>query len=459
MAWVHDVVIIGGGPGGYAAALYAHNFGLSVALVEKDSVGGTCLLRGCIPAKTWLQAAEVFTTVKEAATFGVITGEPSFDWSAGLERKNKIVGGLVRGVTGLLKSRRVEIVDGFGRIAGPSKVEVDTAEGTRVLDAGTIIIATGSVPSTIPGFEFDGRHIVSSDHALDWPTRPARVGIVGGGIIGCEFASLLADLGSEVTVVEMLDEILPGFDDDAAKELRKQLSRRKVKFHTGTAVSGHEISGDVVALSFGGETVEVDTVLVAVGRRPLTDGIGLEGTRVETERGYVHVDLETMATAEPGVYAVGDIVAGTPGLAHGAFAEAIAAITHIATGERAAVDYRAVPSVVYTNPEVAQVGMTESQAAEAGIPVTVHDHSFVGVGRAQIIGKNRGFVKVVARQDGPIIGASVVGPHAGELIHELMYSVGWEALPEEAAAFIHAHPTLSEAVGETLMATAGRSLH
>jgi dihydrolipoamide dehydrogenase len=315
------------------------------------------------------------------------------------------------------------------------------------------------VPSTIPGFEFDGHHIVSSDHALDWPSQPARVGIVGGGIIGCEFASLLADLGSEVTVVEMLDEILPGFDDGAAKELRKQLSRRKVKFHTGIGVSGHQITDDGVSLRFGEESIEVDTVLVAVGRRPLTDGTGLEGTRVETERGYVHVDLETMATGEPGVYAVGDIVAGTPGLAHGAFAEAIAAITHIATGDAAAVDYRAVPNVVYTNPEVAQVGMTEAQAAEAGIPVVVHDHSFVGVGRAQIIGKNRGFVKVVAHRDGPIIGASVVGPHAGELIHELMYSVGWEALPEEAAAFIHAHPTLSEAVGETLMATAGRSLH
>lgn len=456
---MYDVVIIGGGPGGYAAALYAHNFGLSVALVEKDTVGGTCLLRGCIPAKTWLQAAEVFTTVKDAAVFGVMTSEPTFDWAAGLERKQKIVNGLVRGVSGLLKTRNVEIVDGFGRLAGPNRVEVESADGRRELEARTIILATGSVPSTIPGFEFDGTHIVSSDHALDWAEQPARVGIVGGGIIGCEFASLLADLGSEVTVVEMLDQILPGFDEDAAKELRKQLERRSVKIHTGVGVSGHEVTDSGVRLSFGDQTIEVDTVLVAVGRRPLTDGIGLEGTGVQVERGFVHADLETMQTGEAGVYAVGDIVAGTPGLAHGAFAEAIAAITHIATGETAAVDYRAVPSVVYTHPEAAQVGMTESQAAAAGLAVTVHNHSFVGVGRAQIIGKNKGFVKVIAEEGGPIIGASVVGPHAGELIHELMYAVGWEALPEEAAAFIHAHPTLSEAVGETLMTTAGRSLH
>jgi len=456
---VHDVVIIGGGPGGYAAALYAHNFGLSVALVEKDTVGGTCLLRGCIPAKTWLQAAEVFTTVKGAATFGVMSSEPTFDWSAGLERKRKIVDGLVRGVGGLLKARDVEIIDGFGRLAGPNRVAVDTADGVRELEARNIILATGSAPSSIPGFEFDGVHIVSSDHALDWPSQPARVGIVGGGIIGCEFASLLADLGSEVTIVEMLPEILPGFDGDAAKELHKQLRRRKIKINTGVGVSGHEVTDTGVRLSFGDETIEVDTVLVAVGRRPLTEGIGLEATKVETERGYVHVDLETMETAEPSVFAVGDIVAGTPGLAHGAFAEAIAAITYIATGENAAVDYRAVPNVVYTNPEVAQVGMTEAQAAEAGIATTTHDHSFVGVGRAQIIGKNKGFVKVIAQDDGPIIGASVVGAHAGELIHELMYAVGWEALPEEAAAFIHAHPTLSEAVGETLMATSGRGLH
>ncbi len=456
---MYDIVIVGGGPGGYAAALYAHNFDLSVALVEKERVGGTCLLRGCIPAKTWLQSAEVYTTVKEAAGFGVMAGEPTFDWPVALQRKNKIVDGLVSGLSGLLKARKVDVINGYGRLVGPGQVAVDTDSGTQTVEGRAVVLATGSAPSTIPGFEFDGERIVSSDHALDWTRQPSRVGIVGGGIIGCEFASLLSDLGSEVTVFEMMDDILPGVDVAAARELQKQMKRRGVTFHTGTAVSGASVGPDGVRIDFGDSAVDVDVVLVAVGRRPLTDDIGLDGSGIQTERGYVVVDLDTMQTARPGVYAVGDIVAGTPGLAHGAFAEAIAAVTYIATGETAPVNYQALPNVVYTHPEVAEVGLTEARAQAAGLEVEVHDHSFVGVGRAQIIGKNRGVVRVVAEKGGPIVGASIVGPQAGEMIHELMYAVGWEALPSEAAAFIHAHPTLSEAVGETLLASAGRSLH
>ena len=457
---MYDVVIIGGGPGGYGAGLYAHNFGLSVALVEKDpSVGGTCLLRGCIPAKHWLHTADVFTTVREAGSFGVNAGEPTLDWATALDKKNKVVNGLVRGLTGLLKARKVEVVSGFGRLDGPGRVIVDGDEGEQVLEGRNVIVATGSAPRSIPGYPFDGKHIVSSDHALDWERRPERVAIIGAGAIGCEFASLLVDLGSEVHLFELMDQIVPGADADAAAELSKQLSRRGVKVKTGVTVGPAEIGDGTVVVPFGEESVEVDVVLVAVGRAPQTEGVGLDTTGAVVDRGFIEVDPATMMTAEPGVFAVGDVVAGTPQLAHAGFAEAIAAITFIATGTPAPVDYRAVPLVVYTHPEMAEVGYTEERARALGLEVETTSHGLTGVGRAKIIGQNRGMVKLVVQKDGPILGASVVGPQAGEMIHELMYAVGWEALPEEAAAFIHAHPTLSEAIGETLLSATGRSLH
>ena len=456
---MHDVVIVGGGPGGYAAALYAHNFGLSVAMVEKERPGGTCLIRGCIPAKQWLHIAEVFTTVKHSADFGVLAEPPGMDWQAALDRKNQSVEGLVRGLEGLLKKRKVDVIHGYGRIAGPGKVEVQTEGANATFEAGSIILASGSYARTIPGYDIDGERIVTSDHALDFPSRPDKIAIIGGGVIGVEFASLLVDLEADVHVFEVMDQIIPGADGEAAKQLQRQLTRRGVTFHIGVGVEPAQVGESGVVVPFGEDKLEVDVVLVAVGRGPNTSDVGLDNTAAESESGFVKVDPDTMMTAEKGLYAVGDIVADTPQLAHVGFAEGIAAITHIATGETAPVDYRAIPRVTYTHPEVAEVGLTEAQAAEDGIDVEVAKHTFNGIGRAIIIGENQGFAKVVRRKDGPIIGASVVGPHAGELIHELMYSVGWEALPEEAAAFIHAHPTLSEAIGETLLTSAGRDLH
>jgi dihydrolipoamide dehydrogenase len=456
---VYDVVIIGGGPGGYAAALYAHNFNLNVALVEKDSLGGTCLLRGCIPAKTWLKTAEVYSTVKKAAEFGVNAPEPTINWGAALERKNRVVDGLVKGLGGLLKARNVAVFDGHGRLAGGG-VEITGADGAvQRLEARNVIIATGSEPRAIPGYEFDGNKVVSSRDALDWSERPGRVAIIGAGAIGCEFASLLGDTGSEVHLFEMLDQVVPGAEPEAAKTLSRELKKKGVKVRTGVGVGPAEVHDDRVVVPFDGDYVEVDKVLVAVGRAPVTEGIGLDTTKVETERGFIHVDPATMMTGEPNIYAVGDIVAGTPQLAHAGFAEGIAAITHIATGETAPVDYRAIPLVVYTHPEVASVGLTEAAAREAGYDVEVHDHGMRGVGRAIIQGEVGGIVKIVNQVDGPILGATVVGPGAGEIIHELMYAVAWEALPAEAAAYIHAHPTVSEAIGETLLSAAGRSLH
>lgn len=456
---MYDIVVVGGGPGGYAAALYAHNFGLKVALVEKERPGGTCLIRGCIPAKQWLHVAEVYSTVRNASDFGVVVGEPELDWSAALNRKNQTVDGLVKGLSGLLKHRGVDVIIGFGRLDGPGKVSVDGDAGSSTVEGRHVILATGSHARSIPGYDIDGRLIVTSDHALDWPARPNRVGIIGGGVIGCEFASFLIDLGAEVHVFEMMDQIIPEGDPDAAKQLHRQLSRRGVKFTTGVGVGPARLVGDTVVIPAGDKAVEVDVALVAVGRGPNTEGVGLEGTAAIVNRGFVEVDPLTMETAQSGLYAVGDIVAGTPQLAHVGFAEAIAAVTHIATGIASPVDYRAIPRVTYTHPEVAEVGLTEAQAEATGVELVVTKHSFNGVGRAIIIGENQGFAKIIAEKDGPILGAAVVGPQAGEMIHELMYAVGWEALATEAAAFVHAHPTLSEAVGETLLAAAGRGLH
>jgi len=456
---LYDVAIIGGGPGGYAAALYAHNFGLDVALVEKERVGGTCLLRGCIPAKTWLQSAHVFSLVSRAAEFGINTLEPTVDWQAALSRKNKVVDGLVNGLSGLLKGREVDVINGYGALKDGGVEVTGESLDSSFIEASNVIVATGSVPRSIPGWDIDGRRIVSSDHALDWQSQPQRVAIIGGGVIGCEFASLLADFGSEVHLFEALDQLLPGMDPDAVKALDRAFRKKKVNANTSTMVGPPEFSDNGVVINHGDKSVEVDVVLMAVGRGPVTDNIGLEHTNAVLDRGFIEVDLNTMQTAEPHLYAVGDIVAGTPQLAHAGFAEGIAAITHIATGVPAPVDYRAIPLVVYTDPEVAQVGMTEAQAVEAGLSVKATSHGMRGVGRAIIQGEVGGTVKVIAETDGPIVGAAVAGPGAGEMIHELMYTVAWEALPTEAAAYIHAHPTISEAIGETLLSASGRSLH
>lgn len=456
---MYDVVVVGGGPGGYAAALYAHNFGLSVALVEKGRIGGTCLLRGCIPAKAWLHTAEVYATVKRSGEFGVNSSEPSLDWPVALERKNQVVDGLVRGLSGLLGARNVDIKHGHGRLVDGGVAVTSPDGGDETLTARSVILATGSVPRSIPGYDFDGARIVSSDEALDWTEQPGRVAVIGAGAIGCEFASFLGDLGSDVHVFEMLDQILPGMEPEAAKVLGRKFRKSGVKVRTGVAVGPPDFTDTGVRVPYGDDAVEVDVVLVATGRAPVTEGIGLEASGIATDRGFIPVDPATMQTTRPGVYSVGDIVAGTPQLAHVAFAEAIAAITHIADGSIAPVDYNAVPMIVYTDPEVAAVGLTEAQARDRGYDVMVSDHGMRGIGRAIILGETGGTVKIVAERDGAILGATVADPAAGELIHELMYAVGWEALPDEAASFIHAHPTVSEAIGETLLSLAGRSLH
>lgn len=451
------ITIIGGGPAGYAAALYANNFELEVTLVESDVLGGTCLNRGCIPAKYWLHVAELNHEINHAHEFGIEINEKNINWANTTNKRNEIVNKLVSGIGTLLKSKKVNVVEGWGQVESKNVVVVKKENGEEEKIASDyILLATGSQPRNLPNLEFDNDFIISSDTALNWDKPPSSVCIAGAGAIGCEFASLLVDLGSEVTVVELEEEILPGLDKRTSGELRKQLTKRGVNFKLQTSI---ESVNDKELIFSDGEKENFESLLVAIGRKPFTESMGLENVGISIENGFIPVDLETMKTSVDNIYALGDIVKDSPQLAHVAFAEAISAITHIATGEKSPVNYSAIPYVVYTNPELAEVGINSDKAKLDELDISQSQHSFVGIGRAMIQNQNQGVVKVYAEQDGPIVGASVCGPNAGELIHELMYMVGWEALPSEAAEFIHAHPTLSEAIGESLMSLSGKGLH
>ena len=451
------ITIIGGGPAGYAAALYANNFDLDVTLIESDVLGGTCLNRGCIPAKYWLHVAELNHEIENANDYGIEINQKNINWANTTNKRNEIVNKLVSGIGTLLKSKKVNVIEGWGQIESKNVVIVKKENGEEEKIASDyVLLATGSQPRSLPNLEFDNNFIINSDTALNWDEPPKKVCIVGAGAIGCEFASLLIDLNSEVTVVELEDEILPGLDKRTSAELRKQLTKRGVNFKLKTSIES--TSNNEIVFS-DGEKENFDSVLVAIGRQPFTQNIGLDNVGISNENGFINVDLETMQTSTDNIYALGDIVKDSPQLAHVAFAEAISAITHIATGEKSPVNYSAIPYVVYTNPELAEVGTNSEKAKVNEINVSQSQHSFVGVGRALIQNQNQGIVKVYAEENGPIVGASVCGPSAGELIHELMYMVGWEALPSEAAEFIHAHPTLSEAIGESLMSLSGKGLH
>ena len=451
------ITIIGGGPAGYAAALYANNFDLDVTLIESDVLGGTCLNRGCIPAKYWLHVAELNHEIENANDYGIEINQKNINWANTTNKRNEIVNKLVSGIGTLLKSKKVNVIEGWGQIESKNVVIVKKENGEEEKIASDyVLLATGSQPRSLPNLEFDNNFIINSDKALNWDEPPKKVCIVGAGAIGCEFASLLIDLDSEVTVVELEDEILPGLDKRTSAELRKQLTKRGVNFKLKTSIES--TSNNEIVFS-DGEKENFDSILVAIGRQPFTQNIGLDNVGISNENGFINVDLETMQTSTDNIYALGDIVKDSPQLAHVAFAEAISAITHIATGEKSPVNYSAIPYVVYTNPELAEVGTNSEKAKVNELNVSQSQHSFVGVGRALIQNQNQGIVKVYAEENGPIVGASVCGPSAGELIHELMYMVGWEALPSEAAEFIHAHPTLSEAIGESLMSLSGKGLH
>jgi dihydrolipoamide dehydrogenase len=460
----YDIVVLGGGPGGYAAALYAASAGLTVALVEKEKVGGTCLHRGCIPAKALLHAAEVFRTVSHAAEHGVkVSGEPEPDWPAANKRKAGIVNQLHKGLSGLLKRRKVTVINGFGSLTADGAVSVDG----QVVRGRAVILCTGSVPRAIPGMEIDGSTVITSDQSTNDPAErlPERVAVIGGGVIGAEFASVYTDLGVATTLLEALPNgVLPiGPDRDCADVLARSLKKRGTSIHAEARVGTLEHTSNGIVVPYetprGSEKLEVDQVLVSIGRRPVTEGMGLEeaGVRID-QRGFVEVDTSTMATSRPGVYAIGDCVA-TPGLAHVAYAEAVVAVESFLGENPPPVDYGKVPWVVYTHPEVAWSGLTEAEARAAGYDVEVHKHAMAGNGRAMILGETDGLVKVVAQSGGPILGFHMVGPWASELLHEGYLAVNWEALPNDVGRLIHAHPSLSEAIGETMITFSGRSLH
>jgi dihydrolipoamide dehydrogenase len=459
-----DLVVLGGGPGGYAAALYGASAGLNIAMVEEDRVGGTCLNRGCIPAKELLQTAEVFRTVGGAAEFGVIAAgpAPALEMPVTQVRKQQVVDRLVNGLSSLLKGRKVTVVAGTGTLA-PDGHTVRVSDGTE-LRGRHVVLATGSAPRALPlpGFEFDGVKVLSSDHVLTLDHVPARVAVIGGGAIGCEFASFLVDVGAEVTVLEMLPQLLTGVDQQVAQTVVRAFTKRGMKVQTGVNVIALEREGDDSVIRFEGKSGEerlaVDAVVVSIGRRPRTENVGFEeaGVKID-ERGFVVVD-GNMRTSIDGVYAVGDVVA-TPQLAHVAFSEAIVAIKTMLGEDPLPIDYDKVPWGIYCHPEVGFCGLTEEQAKERGYDVVVSAHRWMGNGRALIIGETDGMVKIVAEKDGPILGVHIAGPWATELVTEGYLSVNWEATAEDLGLLIHQHPSLSELFGESVLALTGRSLH
>ncbi len=465
----YNVIVIGAGTGGYSCALRSAQLGLKVAMIERDIVGGTCLHRGCIPTKAVLQTAEVAEYAQEAAGFGVKLDYEGIEVKALNEHKDSVVEKMYKGLQGALKGRGVETIMGSARFVDANTVEVEGEDGTQTISAPAVVIGTGSVPTELPFAEFDGKKIISSDHALKLEKLPKRAIVLGSGAVGMEFASAWHAFGVEVTVVELLDRLLPLEDADASKEVQRQFRKRGISYLTGAKMTSVETTQRTVKCEVEtakGETEELkaDLLLVAVGRSPVTEGLGLEDIGVETgERGHVQVD-EYCRTGVDGVYALGDVIP-TLGLAHASFAEGFLVADQLAGLDVVPIDYKGVPRVTYCHPEVGSVGYTEQEATDAGYEVVTEKYPFQALGRAAMM-KATGIVKLIAEKDddaeggaGRILGIHLVGPRATDLIAEGELIYNWEALPSDVAHFIHAHPSLPEAIGEAHLALAGRALH
>jgi dihydrolipoamide dehydrogenase len=458
MGDVYDVAVVGGGTAGYSAALRAAQLGLRVTLVERDErIGGTCLLRGCIPTKALLQSAAVMDAVERSDEWGIkASGEP--DWSAVKAFEDSVVDKLVNGVTGLVKARKIDVVHGAARLVpGSTALDVD---GARV-DAREIAIATGSAPALLPSVEITDR-IITSDQALSYDRIPASVVVIGAGAVGLEFASLYRSFGADVTVIEALPRVAPLEDEQISKEVARAFRKRGITTVAGASVQRVSDTGDTVTVTYdagkGAVDVVADICLVAIGRGPVTEGLGLAEAGVTThDKGTIVVD-EQLRTSVDHVWAIGDVAATPLQLAHAAFTEGYAVAERIAGLDVPAIDYLNIPKVTYCTPEIASVGLTEAQAREAGLDVVVDTVDFRAIGKANMLGEG-GIIKLVAEADGPVRGVHMVGPHVTDLIAEGMLIVNWEALPAEVAAMMHPHPTLSEGIGEAHLALAGKPLH
>jgi dihydrolipoamide dehydrogenase len=459
---VVDVLILGAGSGGYACALRAAQLGLSVALVEQSKVGGTCLHVGCIPTKAMLHAAEIADATREADTFGVLAKYDGVDAAGVRSYADGVVSRLFKGLTGLIKSRGIRVVEGRGTLTGPKQVTVEGAErpdGAVTLTGRNVVLATGSAPRLLPGIEIDGTHVLTSDDALRLDRVPSSAIVLGGGVIGCEFASVWRSFGADVTIVEALPRLLPPEDAASSAALERAFRKRGIASRTGTSVTAVSSSDDGVVVTLSDDTeLRADVLLVAVGRVPRTEGLGYEEQGVTVDRGYVPTD-DHCRTGVDGVWAVGDIVPGLQ-LAHRGFQQGIFVAEQIAGLAPRPIDESGIPRVTYSRPEVASVGLTEEQAKEeyGDDAVTTLTYDLGGNGKSQIL-RTQGFVKLVRQVDGPVVGIHFVGERVGELIGEAQLVYGWEAHPDDVAPLVHAHPTQNEALGEAFLALAGKPLH
>ncbi len=449
-----DIVVLGGGSGGYAAALRAAELGKTVALVEADKVGGTCLHRGCIPTKALLHAAELADNAREGAQFGVHSTLERIDMGGVNSYKDNVIGRLYKGLQGLIKSRKIEVVEGYGKLTGPNTVQV----GDRTLTGEHIVLGTGSYARSLPGLEIGGR-VITSDQALTLDWVPSSAIILGGGVIGSEFASVWKSFGADVTIIEALPHLVPNEDEAVSKAFERAFRKRGIKFNLGVRFSGVTQDDNGVHVSLeDGKTFDADVLLVAVGRGPNTGGLGYEEQGITLDRGFVITD-ERLHTGVANIYAVGDIVPGLQ-LAHRGFQQGIFVAEQIAGLNPPLIDESGIPRVTYSDPEVGSVGVTEKRAKElyGDDGVEVLEYNLGGNGKSQILA-TQGFIKLVRKKDGPVVGVHMIGARVGELIGEGQLIVNWEAYPEDVAQLVHAHPTQNEALGEAFLALAGKPLH